>query len=72
MTTYGYPPEGSRWDQQASVGLTVDLLSRGRLPVRPMLTHRFPWHELPDVYARMDQGDKSIVGAVLDWAHEDT
>jgi len=72
VTTYGYPPEGSRWDQQASVGLTVDLLSRGRLPVRPMLTHRFPWHELPDVYARMDQGDKSIVGAVLDWAHEDT
>lgn len=70
VTTYGYPPGGSRWDQRASVALTVDLLARGRLPVRPMLTHRFAWHELPEVYARLDQGDRTIVGAVLDWSQD--
>ncbi len=71
VTTYGYPPEGSRWDQRASVGLTVELLARGRLPVRPMLTHRFGWQEIPEVYARLDQGDRTIVGAVLDWRQDD-
>ena len=71
VTTYGYPPEGSRWDQRASVGLTVDLLARGRLPVRPMLTHSFGWYELPEVYARLDQGDRTMVGAVLDWNQDE-
>ncbi len=71
VTTYGYPPEGSRWDQRASVGLSVDLLARGRLVVRPMLTHRFAWHELPEVYARLDRGDRTIVGAVLEWSGAD-
>ena len=71
VTTYGYPADGSRWDQRASVGLSVDLLVRGRLNVRPMLTHRFAWHELPEVYARLDQGDRTIVGALLDWSGTD-
>ena len=68
VTTYGYPAEGSRWDQRASVGLSLDLLARGRLAIGPMLTHRFAWHELPQVYARLDQGDREIVGALLDWS----
>ena len=46
VTTYEYPPDGSRWDQKASVGLNVDLLSRGRLPIRLMVKHRISWHEL--------------------------
>jgi threonine dehydrogenase-like Zn-dependent dehydrogenase len=68
ITTYGYPADGCRWSRNRSFGLTVDLLARGRLKIGPMLTHRFSWEELPEVYHRMDEGDRSIVGAIIDWA----
>ena len=38
-----------------------------RLNIAPMLTHEFAWHELPDVYRRLDEGDKSIVGTTIRW-----
>jgi len=71
ITSYAYPPDGNRWDYRNSVNLTLDLLARRRLSIRPMLTHRFAWHELPEVYRRLDEGDRSIVGAVFDWREEE-
>ena len=68
VTTYGYPADGHRWDYARSVGLTVNLLSRGLLNIRPMITHRFDSSELPDVYRRLDAGESDIVGAVIDWS----
>ncbi|MDP7016702.1 MAG: zinc-binding dehydrogenase [Pirellulaceae bacterium] len=67
LTSYGYPLAGSRWEHEASVKLTVDLLQQRRLPIGPLLTHHFNWRELPSVYARLDEGDRSIVGAVINW-----
>ena len=67
ITSYGYQATGSRWSGRRSFSLTVDLLARRRLKIRPMLTHRFSWQELPDVYQRLDEGDRSIVGAIIDW-----
>ncbi len=71
ITSYGHQATGSRWSRHRSFSLTVDLLARRRLKIRPMLTHRFPWQELPHVYHRMDKGDPGIVGAVIDWAPVD-
>ena len=42
------------------------MLNRGQLAIEPMITHRVPWHELPDIYRRLDQGDLSILGVVVD------
>jgi len=67
ITSYGYPPEGSRWSEPRSMALTVDLLARRRLNLTPMLTHRFTWDQLPEVYRQLDEGDQSIVGALFDW-----
>lgn len=50
-----------------SFALTLDLLAQRRLNIAPMLTHEFPWHELPGVYRRLDEGDKSIVGTTIRW-----
>ena len=66
-TAYGYDDPGSRWDRDRCMRLTVDMLSRGRLAIEPMITHRVPWHRLPDIYRRLDQGDRSILGVVVDW-----
>jgi threonine dehydrogenase-like Zn-dependent dehydrogenase len=35
-----------------------------------MITHRFPWHQLPQVYDRLDRGERELVGIVLDWQQE--
>ena len=67
MTTYGYPPDGHRWDRHRSVALTLDFLHRQRFHLAPMVTGRFPADELPAVYNRMDRGDPSLVGVLIDW-----
>ena len=67
VTTYAYPDDNDRWSRDRSFALTVDLLAQRRLNIAPMLTHEFAWHELPDVYSRLDEGDKSIVGTTIRW-----
>lgn len=67
MTSYGHPAPGCRWSCDRTSALTIDLLARRRLKIAPMLTHRFSWEEIPEVYRRMDAADHSIVGAIIDW-----
>ena len=67
MTTYGYPPDGHRWDRRRSVALTLDFLARGRIMLDPMVTDRLPAEELPAVYSRIDRGEASLVGVLIDW-----
>ena len=66
-TSYGYDPDGGRWDRARSLAMTLEMLEKGSLPIDPMITHRFRWDELPDVYARLDRGDTEVVGAVIEW-----
>ena len=66
-TAYGYEDPGERWDRDHCVSLTVDMLSRGGLAIEPMITHRVPWQQLPEMYRRLDRGDLSILGVVVDW-----
>ena len=67
VTSCAYKPDFHRWSQRRSLALTLDLLARRRLQVAPMLTHEFAWHELPEVYRRLDEGDRSIVGTTIRW-----
>ncbi len=67
-TSYGHPSPGTRWDRERSKALTLDLLVRSRLNVHPIITHRFDWQELPDVYRRMDASAPEMIGVVIDWS----
>lgn len=67
LVSYGHPPAGHRWDRRRSFALTLELLAKGRLNIAPMITHRFAWRQLPEVYYRLDQGEHDLVGIVLDW-----
>jgi 2-desacetyl-2-hydroxyethyl bacteriochlorophyllide A dehydrogenase len=67
LVSYGHPPPGHRWERQRAIDLTLEMLGNGRLQIEPMITHRIPWHELPAIYARLDQGDQSVVGVVANW-----
>ena len=68
MTFKGFEPEGQRWDYAHHVGLTLDLITERRMNIGPMITHRVDWHELPDVYARLDRGELDMVGIVARWS----
>lgn len=67
LTSYGHEPAGHRWDRRRSFALTLDLLAQGRLAIDPLITHRVGWEQLPEVYARLDQGERSMVGVVVIW-----
>ena len=67
LTSYGHQPAGQRWDRDRSRALTLVLLSRDRLNVGPILTNRFRWDQLPEVYHQLDQGETDLVGIVFEW-----
>ena len=67
LTSYGYAAPGQRWDRRRSIGLTLELLKSGRLDVEPMITHRIKAASLPDMYRRLDEGEPSVVGVVVQW-----
>lgn len=67
LVTYGHPPTGQRWERKRSFGLTMEMIGNGRLNLAPMITHRVSWRDLPTIYQRLDQGERTIVGVVLDW-----
>jgi threonine dehydrogenase-like Zn-dependent dehydrogenase len=68
LTSYGHEPDGQRWDRVRSFALTLQLLSRQRLAIQPMITHRFDWSRIPEVYGQLDQGDRGMVGIVINWS----
>lgn len=67
VTSYAFPSDDARWSKARSFALTLDLMARRQLTIAPMLTHSFAWHELPDVYKRLDEGDRSIVATTIRW-----
>ena len=67
VTTYAFPDDYHRWCKRRSFALTLELLARRRLHIAPMMTHEFAWHELPEVYKRLHEGDRSIVGTTIRW-----
>ena len=67
LTSYGHPADGHRWDRRRSFDFTVGRLARRELCIEPMVTHRFDWQQLPQVYHRLDQGDSQMVGIVIRW-----
>ena len=50
-----------------SIRLTLELLSKNRITLQPLITHRSDCGQIPDIYARFDAGDPELIGAVFDW-----
>ncbi len=47
--------------------ICLELIRDGKLIAEPILTHLVSPEEGPEIYARLDKGDKSLVGIVYDW-----
>ena len=50
--------------------ICLELIRDGRLAVEPLLTHVIAPEEAPEIYARLDKGDASLVGVIYDWSRD--
>lgn len=53
-----------------NMSIVLQLIGEGLLNFSSLITHRVPWSHLSSVYEQAAGGDKSLVGAVLQWRKE--
>ncbi|MCK4514233.1 MAG: hypothetical protein KAU31_03190, partial [Spirochaetaceae bacterium] len=47
--------------------LSMELLRRGELKVNDLVTHRFSFEHLPEVYAKIDSGNLNYLQVILEY-----
>ncbi len=65
-----YPPGVVRWTVQRNMAYVAEKIASGELDTRKLITHRFRWDELEQVYRRLVAGERGMVGVVLHWGDE--
>ncbi len=68
--TSSHPPNENPddpWTRQRNLELYFDLIGRGEIMVDKMITHRFPWTQLPDVYTFLNQNRGKTGIVLIDW-----
>lgn len=64
-------PSEIRSTLQRNMQMLLRLMIEERLSLGRLVTHCVPWYDLESIYHRASMGDKSMVGAVLDWRNHD-
>lgn len=59
--------EAGGWSVQRSVRYLLESVARGRLSLAPVVTDRIAPGDLPGLYGRLNDGDRSVVGVLVDW-----
>jgi len=66
-----YPIGFVRWTEQRNFEAVLDLLSAGKIDVKPLISHRFLFDDANAAYAVLTE-DKSALGIVLEYSTDDT
>jgi threonine dehydrogenase-like Zn-dependent dehydrogenase len=67
MPSEEYPPEYQRFTVKRMYRYILDLMSRKRIDLTPVVTHHFPIERIRDAFDLVLSKDKSAIGIVLDW-----
>jgi predicted dehydrogenase/NADPH:quinone reductase-like Zn-dependent oxidoreductase len=62
-----YPAAYVRWTEQRNIQAVLDLMSRGKLDVRPLITHRFPIEKASDAYELIESVGQPYLGVLLEY-----
>ena len=62
-----YPVGVARWTIQRNMQYIAAQIAAGLLVPSRIITHRFRWDQLGDVYERFANGDTTMIGVVLRW-----
>lgn len=68
-----HPPEAtpqSPWSQHRHAELFFDLIADGELDLRPLISHRAPYWDAPQLYDLLLRDRSTAMGIVLDWTRE--
>ena len=55
------------WTRRRDMQTSLELLTRGRVAVDAMITHRFGWRDFESAYAQLARWDKTALGMVIQW-----
>src|SRR5690606_9553094 len=62
-----YPLGFVRWTAQRNFEAVLDMMARGSLNVRPLITHRFPIGDAPKAYDLLASGREPYLGILLEY-----
>ena len=65
-----YPIGFVRWTEQRNFEAVLQLMSEGKINVKPMITHRFPFADAERAY-ELIMSDKPSLGIVLEYENEE-
>jgi predicted dehydrogenase/threonine dehydrogenase-like Zn-dependent dehydrogenase len=60
-----YPIGYVRWTEGRNLEAFIDLLAAGRLSVRDLVTHTFPFSRATEAYALLSRGEEHVLGVEL-------
>ncbi len=64
---HDYPLPYVRWTEQRNMQAFLELVAAGRLDVRPLISHRYPFEQALDAYDLITTGRESSLGVVLEY-----
>jgi len=64
---HDYPIAYVRWTEQRNMQAFLDLVAGGRIDVRSLITHRFPFEKVLDAYDLILKGQEPYLGVVLEY-----
>jgi predicted dehydrogenase/threonine dehydrogenase-like Zn-dependent dehydrogenase len=67
-----YPYDYVRWTEQRNMEAVLDLMARGKLDVRSLTTHSFPFAQAPAAYELIHKGSEPYVGVLLKYDEKKT
>jgi len=69
---HDYPLGYVRWTAQRNFQAFLHLLGTGKLDVKPLITHRFPFEEAPKAYDLISKDNEKYLGIILSYKKPDS
>ena len=66
---HDYPAAYVRWTEQRNLQAVLELMARGKLDVRPLISHRFPIDEAPRAYDLIEGRTEPYLGVLLEYSN---
>ncbi len=64
---HDYPAAYVRWTEERNLQAVLELMGRGKLDLRPLISHRFPIHHAEAAYELIESGREPSLGLVLEY-----
>jgi predicted dehydrogenase/threonine dehydrogenase-like Zn-dependent dehydrogenase len=65
---HDYPAAYVRWTEERNIQAVLDLMGRGKLDLRPLLSHRFPIDQAERAYELIEGGREPYLGVLLEYS----